>query len=191
MGRAFGGLGDCVLLSLTRKADYALVAMAELARRDPEQISARKLAEDVQVPLPVLTNILHQLLQHELVVSTRGAQGGYRLSRPAGQIALASVIEAVEGPVQLTMCCGDEEETDSDSRSGSCDLEDGCRIKAPLRRVQERFRSFLNQVDLAYIAYDHVPVSLGLPYSAGVAEKAPDESCEAGCSMPLGDWTQD
>jgi len=172
------------LLSLTRKTDYALVAMAELARRGQTRTSARKLADEVQVPLPVLTNILHQLLQHELVVSTRGAQGGYRLSRPPELITLASVIEAVDGPVQLTLCCCDDEETAVDASAARCDLEDGCRIKAPLRRVQERFHKFLNNVDLAYIAYDHLPVALGLPYGQGDAKKGMDESREAGCSIP-------
>ncbi len=154
--------------------------MAALARRDTERTSARKLAEDVAVPLPVLTNILHQLLQHGLVVSTRGAQGGYKLSRRPEQITLASVIEAVEGPVHLTLCCCDEDgQASVEEAPPRCDLAAGCRIKAPLRRVQERFHQFLNRIDLAYIAYDHVPVPLGLPSGTASQCNGPDESSEA------------
>ena len=105
---------------------------------------------------------------------------------PSQQITLASVIAAVEGPLQLALCCGDQEDTGAVSRQSKCDIEDRCRIKAPLRRVHERFHKLLNKVDLAYIAYDQVPVTLGVPYGVEAAEKALDQSCETGCSVPPG-----
>lgn len=150
------------MLSLTRKADYAFVAMAELARRDPEHASARELAETIGVSLPMLTNVLHQLVQFGLVASTKGAKGGYRLSRAARTISLADMIDAVQGTIRLAACCGgDPEVADAD-----CDLERSCRIKEPVRRVHRGLREYLSRVSLADLAFDAKTVTLGLPGDA-------------------------
>ncbi len=147
------------MLSLTRKADYAFVAMADLARRDPEHASARELAETIGIPLPMLTNVLHQLVQFGLVASTKGAKGGYRLSRSAREISLADMIDAIQGSIRLAACCGGElEEADAD-----CDLERSCKIKEPVRRVHRGLREYLSQVSLADLAFDAKPVTLGVP----------------------------
>lgn len=155
------------MLSLTRKADYALVALAELARRGPGRVSARKIAQGVRVPLPVLTNILHQLLHQGLVTSSRGAQGGYCLSRKADEINLAEVIDAIGGPVRLTMCCSTAGPVEDDV----CDLSNTCRIKGPVQRVHQGLRRFLEQVTLAHIAFDSVPINVGLPVDASCGNR--------------------
>ena len=77
------------MLSLTRKADYAIVALSDLARQSASRSSARAIAERTKVPLPVLTNILHQLHNRGLVTSALGVKGGYALSRPPDAISLA------------------------------------------------------------------------------------------------------
>ena len=123
--------------------------------------SWRKLAEQVCLPLPVLTNILHHLLQFGLVASTRGARGGYCLARRPEDISLREMIEAVEGPTKLTMCCATEQEVVADD-SQQCDIEDSCRIKGPVQRVHESLRSFLSDIDLNHIAFERVPVALGI-----------------------------
>lgn len=135
--------------------------MSELARRAPQRVSARKLAEQVGLPLPVLTNILHHLLQFGLVASTRGARGGYCLARRPEEISLREMIEAVEGPTKLTMCCTTDQEVAADD-SQQCEIEDSCRIKGPVQRVHESLRSFLSDIDLNHIAFERVPVALGI-----------------------------
>ncbi|MDZ4851997.1 MAG: Rrf2 family transcriptional regulator [Pirellulaceae bacterium] len=84
-------------MSLLARSHYAAVAMLELAiRLDAQQpVSLRGIAEMHQVPLPFLTQILQQLKVAGLVVSSRGASGGYRLQRPASTITLAEIIDAV------------------------------------------------------------------------------------------------
>lgn len=147
------------MLSLTRKADYALVAMADLARRSPDRASARAVAESSGIPLPMLTNILHQLMQGGLVTSVMGPKGGYRLARSPDRISLAELIDAIEGRFQLTVCCVDG----GDAELHGCDLESGCKIKRPVRKVHDMLHAFFGQVTLAHIALDSVPVSLGVP----------------------------
>ena len=147
------------MLSFTRKTDYALVAMAELARRAPSRVSAREIARAIRVPLPVLTNVLHQLHQQGLVASVRGARGGYQLSREPERISLANLIDAMEGPFKLTQCCSVE----AADEQGVCELEESCRLRGPVRRVNHRLREFFSRVTLDYLAFDYVPVNLGLP----------------------------
>lgn len=141
------------MLALTRKADYALVALSELARHAPETMSARKLADATSIPLPVLASVLHQLVNHELVNSLRGVQGGYRLARSANAISLVDVIEAIDGPPRLTQCCSSH----ADAKE-PCTLEPRCRITAPMQRVHQGLLEFMSKIVLAQIAFDMVPV---------------------------------
>lgn len=122
--------------------------------------SARRLADAVQVPLPVLTNVLNQLAHHGLVVSARGVQGGYRIGRPASAITLAEVIEAIDGPSRLAQCCGE----DNFAHAEICGLEHSCRIKAPVQKVHRSLREFLSGIPLSQIAFD-APVPLKLDQS--------------------------
>ena len=147
------------MLSLTRKADYAIVALVHMAHRGSERSSAREVAESTQVPLPMLTNILHQLLHHGLITSAMGSKGGYLLAKPAERISLVQIIDAIEGPFKLTVCCESEPNGMDDHL---CDLEDGCQVKEPLRRVHRSLRRFLNQITLAHLAYGNVPVDATL-----------------------------
>jgi Rrf2 family protein len=144
---------------LTRKTDYALVALAGLARRRETHQSARTLAVELHLPLPVLRNILKLLASQGFLVSSRGPSGGYRLARDAAQINLGQVVEAVEGPVQLLSCCPPEE------GAAGCRLEDSCLIKSNVRQIHDSLRRFLQTVTLAEIAAD--------PYAASSAGAGP------------------
>ena len=130
---------------LTRKTDYALVALAGLARQERAS-SARDLAAQLHLPLPVLRNVLKVLATEGLLASTRGPSGGYRLAQPAHEITLARIVEAIEGPVQLLSCCpaGSDEVP-------RCRYEDSCHIKGNVQAVHVRLMGFLNEVTLDQI----------------------------------------
>jgi Rrf2 family protein len=81
------------------KADYAIRAMVELAAAPPGVVKSELIATAQEIPRNFLENILLDLRHAGLVVSQRGAVGGYRLARPAAQISVADVIRAVEGPL--------------------------------------------------------------------------------------------
>lgn len=150
------------MLTLTRKADYGLLALAELARRWPDRASARELAEVTNVAWPMLTNILHRLRRGGLIVSTMGGKGGYQLARTADGITLADIIEAIEGAPRLTLCCSGEAPREAAGETHDCELEPDCRIKRPIRRVHASLRNFLDQVTLARIAFDDGPTPISL-----------------------------
>ncbi len=147
------------MLSLTRKADYALVGLVDLARRAPEKASARQLAESSKVPLPMLMNILKELVAGGMVVSTRGMNGGYRLAKDPAEITLRELIHTVEGPINLTMCCAGSTDIEQDQQ---CDLSGSCPTEAPIHKVNEIFRTFLDRVTLAHFLTDEIPVTIGL-----------------------------
>ena len=135
---------------LTRKTDYALVALAGLARSGDDAASARDLAYQYNLPLPVLRNILKVLATHGLLTSSRGPTGGYRLARLPREISLAEIVTAIEGPMQLVTCCP----TGSDAMDHACQLEDSCLIKLNVGRVHDRLIGFLHEVTLDQIAPD-------------------------------------
>lgn len=87
-------------MRVSAKTDYALRAIVELAATgDGGPVKGERLATSQGIPLRFLENILLQLRHAGLVESRRGADGGYRLARPAGEIALADVIRAIDGPL--------------------------------------------------------------------------------------------
>src|SRR5438270_13842005 len=92
-------------LRISRKIEYGLRAMVCLAAQPAEQIMPfREIARRMDVPEEFLAKILKRLVGQQLVQSTRGAHGGYRLTKPAREITFLEVIEAVEGPVVINLC---------------------------------------------------------------------------------------
>src|SRR5258705_11411242 len=93
------------MLRLSKKADYALMAMKHLAqKRDVSSTSAREIAEQYDIPIELMAKVLQRLVRMRLLASTQGTRGGYMLGRPATMISVPDVIGAVEGPVTVTAC---------------------------------------------------------------------------------------
>ena len=133
-------------MRLTHLADYAVVILTAAARRPAsERLSAAVLAEETGVPLPTAQKLMGMLAGAGLLTSTRGAQGGYLLTRPATSISLADIVEAVEGPIALTQCGGSSEASD-------CALDAHCRIKPHMGVVGNAVRGALGAVSLQELA---------------------------------------
>ena len=97
-------------MRVSAKTDYAIRAALELAAADDERpVKGERIATAQAIPLRFLENILMQLRHAGLVESRRGAEGGYRLARPASEVTLADVIRAIDGP--LAGVQGDRPET--------------------------------------------------------------------------------
>jgi len=85
---------------VSAKTDYAIRAALELAAAgDSKPVKGERIATAQAIPLRFLENILMQLRHAGLVESRRGADGGYRLAKPAGDVTLADVIRAIDGPL--------------------------------------------------------------------------------------------
>jgi FeS assembly SUF system regulator len=128
-------------MRLTHLADYAVVLMTAAARYPTgARLSATELSTDTGVPLPTAQKLMGQLAASGLLSSVRGASGGFALARPPGEISLADVVEAVEGPIALTMC--------SDSNNHECALDKHCRVKPHIGIVGNAVRGALGAVSL-------------------------------------------
>lgn len=86
-------------MQVNAKVDYALRALTELAAVQPGPMKAEAIARAQSIPPKFLENILLELRHAGIVLSQRGADGGYRLARPASEITLADVIRVVDGPL--------------------------------------------------------------------------------------------
>jgi len=138
-----------MMLALTKKTGYALVAMCHLAGLDGEKLaSAREIAGLFGVPTALLMNVLKELAGAGYVESVRGARGGYRLARAPERINLADVVAVIEGPVRLAECVTEAAADDSEC---TCRLMASCPISDPMHRVQRKLRDFLKKVTLAEI----------------------------------------
>ena len=140
------------MLALSRKSDYALLAMAELAcdgcGRGDGCVSSTRLAEAIEAPEALLRNILKDLARAGLLRAERGPFGGYVLARVAGEVTVLDVVEAVDGPVSLARCCGPDEDPESDG----CTHSPRCRIQGVMRLMHERMVDVLRGVTVADLA---------------------------------------
>jgi Rrf2 family protein len=140
------------MLRLSKKADYALLAMRHLAGNvDQAALSARELAETYDIPAELLAKVLQRLVRHELLDSQQGIRGGYGLARPAAQISVADVIMAIDGPLTVTAC------SEADH---SCEQYSKCNIRDPLWRIKDRIIAALAATSVADLAAD-IPAGSG------------------------------
>lgn len=135
------------MLRLSKKSDYALIAMKHLATRPDGggSSSAREISESYDIPLELLAKVLQRLVRARLLVSVQGTRGGYRLGRSAQSISVADVIQAVDGPVTVTACSTDDH---------NCDQYSKCSIRDPLWKIKNRILESLNTVSVAEMAAD-------------------------------------
>lgn len=132
-------------MRLSHLADYAVVLMTAAARRPAgARLSATELSGETGVPLPTAQKLMGQLAGFGLLKSVRGASGGFSLSKTASEISLADIVEAVEGPIALTMC--------SDSNNHQCLLDAHCRVKPHIGIVGHAVRGALGSVSLTELA---------------------------------------
>ncbi len=110
-------------MQITRQADYAVRAVLHLARLgNTERAATSMIAEEQNIPPSFLAKIISQLSIAGLLHTSRGARGGVTLGREPGDITLLEVVEAIDGPIQLNECVGED---------GICSYADKC----PLRPV--------------------------------------------------------
>lgn len=134
------------MLRLSKKADYALMAMKHLALQGEASSSAREIASLYGIPIELLAKILQRLVRRGLLASQQGTRGGYQLARRPLLISVADVIQAVDGPVTVTAC--------SPTESGNCEQFAKCNVRDPLWRVRERILSALGECTIAELAAD-------------------------------------
>jgi len=133
------------MFKVNKLTDYATVVLIEIARTNVVR-SSQHLSDRTGIPLPTVAKLMKNLNKAGLVVSQRGAGGGYVLGRKPAHITIADVIQAVEGPIALTAC--------ADTSDEQCGLEAVCPAQGKWNRVNTAVRAALNEVSLADMADD-------------------------------------
>jgi FeS assembly SUF system regulator len=123
--------------------DYATVVLANLAQEPARHRAATELAERTRLTRPTVSKVLKGLQRAGLVISSRGAQGGYRLARAPGEITAAQILDVFEGPIAITECS---------SASSQCGIERLCRVGGAWQRINAAIRRALEDVTLQQLA---------------------------------------
>ena len=128
-------------MQITRQADYAVRAILHLARQNAgERAATSQIAQEQHIPPSFLAKIISQLSIAGLLHTSRGARGGVTLARAPKDITLLEVIEAIDGPIQLNECVGD---------NGLCTFDDDCPLKPVWCEAQEDLVNRLKGTDFA------------------------------------------
>ena len=131
------------MLKMSKLTDYATVIMNFLAQNPGEVHAASELANEVGISPQTALKVLKTLSKAGLLRSQRGTKGGYLLTRPAQQISMADILQAMEGPIGLTEC---------GSSPGACVRGSKCSVKTNWQRISQAVQEALAKVSLAEMA---------------------------------------
>ena len=132
------------MLKITRKVEYALIALRHLqANREEQLSSAKEIAETYGIPQELLAKILQRLAREDIIIAVKGAAGGYKLVTDPNTINMTKFFEIMEGPMGIMDCYFDS----------GCNQLHGCTIRTPINRINDSIRSMFNKMTLADITY--------------------------------------
>ncbi|MRH77382.1 SUF system Fe-S cluster assembly regulator [Spiribacter sp. C176] len=132
------------MIRLNRETDYGFGILTLMAKAPEERFNAAYLAEKRGLPQPVVSKILKQLTRSGVLVSYRGAKGGYGLARAPEQLTVAALIMALEGPIALTDCI-------EEGRS-ACQYGAQCTVSGVWNHINDVVSKALSEITLAEMA---------------------------------------
>ncbi len=129
------------MLRLSRKVEYALIALQVMAERYDQVVSAKEIADEHDIPLEFLAKVLQSLAKLNVIVSQQGVRGGYMLAQAPHTVTVLSIIEAMEGKPALVDCCDETSDT-------LCRMSQQCSIQDPLQKVNHAITGALHALTL-------------------------------------------
>jgi FeS assembly SUF system regulator len=152
------------MIRLTKLADYGVVVMTHIAYQPDAVHAATDVAEDIHLPSPTVSKILGAMARAGLLTSHRGLNGGFQLARPATEITVGEIISAVEGPIAITDCLGDD--------GGDCSLEALCPTRGHWQKINGAIKKALDEVTLDDLVQPaQFPALAGAPLAVGQTSK--------------------
>ncbi len=135
------------MLRLSKMADYAALMLATMAERPTENHTSGALAAGTGIGRATVSKLLKALAQTGLLVSQRGVNGGYSLSRAPAAISAVDMIEAIDGPLAVTECT---------LGSGLCELESTCQLSSQWQHLSVAVRRALAEITLQDLIGDPI-----------------------------------
>jgi len=146
------------VLKFSKKADYALLALQYMAsvqgsvELQPRVVNTKEIAEEHFMPVELLAKVLQTLARNQIIESHHnGPKGGYVLGREPKDISVAQVLEAIEGPLGITDCYHEKDQS-------WCDQLDRCNIRTPLLKIQDSIHKLLNSMSIEDMLLDESPL---------------------------------
>lgn len=133
------------MFKFSKKADYGLMALQYMATvrfgvvAQARIVNTKEIAEEYNIPAELLAKVLQALAKHGIVESQNGPKGGYLLAKEAGEITIAQVLEAIEGPLGIADCYHEKDPT-------ICHQQKHCTIRTPLLKIQDSIHQLLNSM---------------------------------------------
>jgi Rrf2 family protein len=129
------------MLKLTRKLEYALIALRHMQDQRDTFISAKEIAGIYLIPQALLAKILQQMTKLNYIKAAQGPQGGYRIRKGLTEISLTQFVEEIEGPFGMVDC----------SISSDCLQLSNCNIRMPINKINDNIRSIFNDIPITDI----------------------------------------
>jgi len=136
----------------TRRTDYAIRALVFIENSDTAPVKANTIGEAMGIPTGFLQQVLRELLGAGLVTSRSGPAGGFALARPADQVSVLQIVEAMEGPLRTSECA---------LRGGPCHWDDVCALHRVWSAARGALCEQLDEATLAEVAADDRALAAG------------------------------
>jgi len=124
------------MLKLTRKLEYALIALRHMQDKGDAFISAKEIADMYLIPRELLAKTLQQMVKLNYIDAAQGPRGGYRMQKGLIEISLTQFIEDMEGPIGLVDC----------TINSDCVQLDNCNIRMPIKQINSNIREIFNGI---------------------------------------------
>lgn len=128
------------MLKLTRKTEYALIALRFLQLKSKGQpVTAREISAEEQIPHSILSKVLQHLSKENIIETVKGAHGGYQLTVDLNNFTLWQFLETMEGPLGLVDCL----------QNSQCEQEDSCSIQTPISKINHTVKNIFNNLTVS------------------------------------------
>ena len=130
------------MLKITRKVEYALIAVRHLKENSENLITANEISSSYGIPKEILAKTLQKLAKKNIIKSVKGPYGGYKAMDKSSSTTLNDFFEILEGPTAIMDCYFDS----------GCDHLTSCNIRTPINKINDSIRNLFEKLTLADIA---------------------------------------
>lgn len=124
------------MIKFTKKIEYSLIALRYIANNSDKIVTAKEISTEFNIPSEMLAKILQKLKKENLLRSSQGINGGYKLNKNLNKISLSELVDIVEGKSAIVECLHEE-------RFDDCEIIDKCSIRAPINKIQSELLELL------------------------------------------------
>lgn len=140
------------MFRLSKKVEYAIIALQYMASKENELVSAKEMSENLNISFEFLSKTLQSLMKHDLVQSHQGIKGGYSLARKSDEITLSEVINCLDEKSGIVECLNSD-------KAGDCGRTTDCTIRDPMHHIQNKINNIFSNTTISELGrINNMPV---------------------------------